>query len=250
MARREEAGVPLPLWHQQNDGLTGGETREEVRNARGRKKRSKDKRSKKGNPNGREQENADGLYPLGTSKMGGSERSVGPKLRTKPGARGEDGVRQWSSHKNPMIPLSPIDSFNSNATQEDAMKKKQKRSRGGKGARAKQRQIRMALKQVGPDIAKLEGSDLEAAYERARVHMGTANVRINPEDMLLLYGLFKQIVEGDVKIEQPPMKAFVANQKYIAWKARKGRVVRLYEDCLHEKTKETKGLIFRIFRHG
>lgn len=164
--------------------------------------------------------------PAGTQnvRVGGNERTDGPKLRVRVvGTRAEDGVKVYASKKNPVIPLSPIESSNSLTQAEDAQKKKQKKSRGAKGARAKQRQIRHALKQVGPEISKLEGKELSAAFERARLHMGIASVQVKAEDMLLLYGLYKQISQGDVRGPQPPPTKFVSNQKYIAWKARKGK---------------------------
>ena len=52
MARREEVGVPLPTWQQAKEVVVGGESSEDIRVARKKKKKSREKRGRKnGNPN-------------------------------------------------------------------------------------------------------------------------------------------------------------------------------------------------------
>lgn len=59
--------------------------------------------------------------------------------------------------------------------------------------------------------------DFSAAKSRVQKLSSVGN-----EDMLLLYALFKQASEGDVKGARPGMLDFKGRAKYDAWSTRKG----------------------------
>lgn len=61
--------------------------------------------------------------------------------------------------------------------------------------------------------------DDDFTVSKARVQQYT---KVGNEEMLQLYGLFKQATEGDVKGARPGMMDFKGRAKYDAWSARKG----------------------------
>jgi diazepam-binding inhibitor (GABA receptor modulating acyl-CoA-binding protein) len=46
---------------------------------------------------------------------------------------------------------------------------------------------------------------------------------LNNEEVLLLYGLYKQGIVGDINIDKPGMFSFEAKAKWNAWNANKGK---------------------------
>jgi len=70
-----------------------------------------------------------------------------------------------------------------------------------------------------------EQSDLEKQFEEAVQFVKDTPSKITvPDDRkLILYGLFKQVTEGDVKGSQPFMVQFTARSKWDAWNKVKGK---------------------------
>ena len=64
--------------------------------------------------------------------------------------------------------------------------------------------------------------DLKAQFEQALKDVKGLNERPSDDDMLELYGLFKQATEGDVSGSKPGMFDFVGRAKYEAWSELKG----------------------------
>ncbi|MCF6764769.1 acyl-CoA-binding protein [Thiotrichales bacterium 19S3-7] len=67
-------------------------------------------------------------------------------------------------------------------------------------------------------------TDLEQAFEQLleRIKNEDMDYRPNQQEKLKLYGLFKQITEGDVQGEKPSMTKFVERAKYTAWERCQG----------------------------
>ena len=59
--------------------------------------------------------------------------------------------------------------------------------------------------------------DLKAQFEQAVKDVNALTSRPSDQDLLELYGLFKQSKEGDVTGEKPGMFNFQARAKYEAW---------------------------------
>lgn len=64
--------------------------------------------------------------------------------------------------------------------------------------------------------------DLKAQFEQALKDVKGLKERPSDDDMLELYGLFKQATEGDVSGSKPGMFDFVGRAKYEAWGELKG----------------------------
>ena len=65
-------------------------------------------------------------------------------------------------------------------------------------------------------------SDLKALFEQAQKDVKTLTKRPSNEDLLALYALFKQAMEGDAKGARPGMLDMVGRAKYDAWTKLKG----------------------------
>lgn len=67
-------------------------------------------------------------------------------------------------------------------------------------------------------------SDLTQEFEQLleRIKNEDMDYRPNQQEKLKLYGLFKQITEGDVQGDKPSMAHFVERAKYTAWERCKG----------------------------
>ena len=64
---------------------------------------------------------------------------------------------------------------------------------------------------------------MQAQFEEAVKQSKMLPERPSNEELLLLYALFKQATEGDVKGERPGGFDFKAIAKYDAWAAQKGK---------------------------
>ncbi len=62
----------------------------------------------------------------------------------------------------------------------------------------------------------------QAAFEQAQKDVQTLTERPSNDDMLALYALYKQAVEGDVSGKRPGAFNMVNRAKYDAWAERKG----------------------------
>ena len=65
-------------------------------------------------------------------------------------------------------------------------------------------------------------SDLKALFEQAQKDIKTLTKRPSNEDLLALYALFKQAMEGDAKGARPGMLDMVGRAKFDAWTKLKG----------------------------
>jgi len=67
-------------------------------------------------------------------------------------------------------------------------------------------------------------SELENKYQEllGKVEASEMEYRPTQQEKLKMYGLFKQITEGDVSGEKPSMAKFVERAKYMAWERCKG----------------------------
>ncbi len=67
-------------------------------------------------------------------------------------------------------------------------------------------------------------SDLEQKYLDLLKRVENAEMEYRPtqQEKLKMYGLFKQINDGDVAGDKPPMTKFVERAKYMAWERCKG----------------------------
>ncbi|GAB4423229.1 MAG: acyl-CoA-binding protein [Bacteroidia bacterium] len=65
-------------------------------------------------------------------------------------------------------------------------------------------------------------ADLTSAFAAAQARIKTRTRRPANDDLLDLYGLYKQATEGDIHGEPPGVFDFVAKAKYNAWESRRG----------------------------
>jgi diazepam-binding inhibitor (GABA receptor modulator, acyl-CoA-binding protein) len=81
--------------------------------------------------------------------------------------------------------------------------------------------------------------DLRTLFEQAAVDVkGLAN-RPRDDDMLMLYALYKQSTEGDVKGAKPGFFDFVARAKYEAWEGLAGTSA---EDAMRQYVDKVRAL--------
>jgi diazepam-binding inhibitor (GABA receptor modulating acyl-CoA-binding protein) len=64
---------------------------------------------------------------------------------------------------------------------------------------------------------------LQAEFEQAAVRAKALPRRPSDENLLKLYALYKQVMEGDVKGDEPGMFDFVGRAKYDAWARLRGK---------------------------
>jgi diazepam-binding inhibitor (GABA receptor modulator, acyl-CoA-binding protein) len=64
--------------------------------------------------------------------------------------------------------------------------------------------------------------DLKVRFEQASADVKKLARRPDDNDMLTLYGLYKQATEGDVTGDKPGFFDFVARAKYEAWETLQG----------------------------
>ena len=65
-------------------------------------------------------------------------------------------------------------------------------------------------------------SDIKALFEQAQKDIKSLTKRPSNEDLLALYALFKQAMEGDAKGARPGMLDMVGRAKFDAWTQLKG----------------------------
>jgi len=63
---------------------------------------------------------------------------------------------------------------------------------------------------------------LEQDFQTAQTRVKTLARTPTPEELLELYSLYKQAIEGDVKGSRPGMLDFKGRAKYDAWAGRRG----------------------------
>ncbi|XP_072118232.1 acyl-CoA-binding protein [Mobula birostris] len=80
----------------------------------------------------------------------------------------------------------------------------------------------------------------QADFEKAAEEVKRLKTKPSDEDMLLIYGLYKQATVGDVNTERPGMLDLKGKAKWDAWSAKKGTTK---EDAMKnyiEKVQELK----------
>lgn len=65
-------------------------------------------------------------------------------------------------------------------------------------------------------------ADLKAEFERATIEVKALPTRPSNDELLKLYGLYKQATAGDATGERPGMLAVEARAKFDAWSKLKG----------------------------
>jgi len=63
---------------------------------------------------------------------------------------------------------------------------------------------------------------LDQDFQTAQTRVKTLSRTPTPEELLELYSLYKQAIEGDVKGSRPGMLDFKGRAKYDAWAGRRG----------------------------
>jgi len=66
-------------------------------------------------------------------------------------------------------------------------------------------------------------ADLDADFKKAQDDLKTLTERPSNEDLLQIYGLFKQATAGDVEGKRPGMLDVKGRAKYDAWKELSGK---------------------------
>jgi acyl-CoA-binding protein len=66
-------------------------------------------------------------------------------------------------------------------------------------------------------------ADLDADFKKAQDDLKTLTERPSNEDLLQIYGLFKQATAGDVEGKRPGMLDVKGRAKYDAWASLKGK---------------------------
>ncbi|MFZ9981979.1 MAG: acyl-CoA-binding protein [Cyclobacteriaceae bacterium] len=82
--------------------------------------------------------------------------------------------------------------------------------------------------------------DLNVEFNEAVNKVQQLTIRPANEDLLKLYGLFKQATEGDVKDAQPGGFDFKAMAKYVSWSSLKGKSA---EDAMKDYIELVKSLV-------
>lgn len=83
-------------------------------------------------------------------------------------------------------------------------------------------------------------SELEDRFHQAAEKVQDLSKRPSNEDLLALYGNYKQATEGDVSGKRPGMTKFKARAKYDAWADRKGTS---REEAMQDYVDLAEGLI-------
>ena len=65
-------------------------------------------------------------------------------------------------------------------------------------------------------------NDLFEDFEESAIKIKESNIKLDNDDLLLLYGLYKQSTEGDCNIDKPYFYDFKGTAKYNAWKENEG----------------------------
>ncbi len=63
---------------------------------------------------------------------------------------------------------------------------------------------------------------MEKEFNETAEKMTNSNLKLENDDLLILYGYYKQSTVGDCNIEQPSFWNVKAHAKYEAWKENKG----------------------------
>lgn len=81
--------------------------------------------------------------------------------------------------------------------------------------------------------------DLRARFEKAAKDVKKLTSRPSDDDLLELYGLYKQATEGDARGDKPGMFNFVARAKFEAWEELAGTSS---EDAMKRYVKKVESL--------
>jgi diazepam-binding inhibitor (GABA receptor modulating acyl-CoA-binding protein) len=65
-------------------------------------------------------------------------------------------------------------------------------------------------------------SSKDITFEQAGELMKTLKRRPNEDELLTMYGLFKQATIGDINVEKPPYVDFESRRKWDVWKGFEG----------------------------
>ncbi|XP_062906224.1 acyl-CoA-binding protein [Mobula hypostoma] len=80
----------------------------------------------------------------------------------------------------------------------------------------------------------------QADFEKAAEEVKRLKTKPSDEDMLLIYGLYKQATVGDVNTERPGMLDLKGKAKWDAWSAKKGTTKENAMKNYIEKVQELK----------
>ncbi|XP_053467288.1 acyl-CoA-binding domain-containing protein 7 isoform X2 [Ictalurus furcatus] len=64
--------------------------------------------------------------------------------------------------------------------------------------------------------------DLEAEFDKIAADVKQVKSRPSDQELLDLYGLYKQVIAGDINIDAPGMLDVKGKAKWDAWNSRKG----------------------------
>jgi diazepam-binding inhibitor (GABA receptor modulator, acyl-CoA-binding protein) len=76
-------------------------------------------------------------------------------------------------------------------------------------------------------------------FQKSIVHLKKLMEKPSNTDLLHLYALYKQVMEGDIKRERPQSFDFKAIAKYEAWSALKGKNEK---ECMQEYIRKVDAL--------
>ncbi len=85
-------------------------------------------------------------------------------------------------------------------------------------------------------------SELEEEFNKAAEKIKSSNLQLDNEMLLILYGYYKQGIEGDCNIEKPGFFDLKGGAKYDAWNEHKGLSK---EKAMRHYIKKVNKLLFR-----